>query len=542
MKNVHILITLLGCFASVAFADIELPRRWEYSAPLISPEKRDADPSHAQKDPTVVHHDGRWHVFMTVKLPGRSVIEYCSFEKWETANASKRTLLTVSDSDYFCAPQVFYFEPHKKWYLVYQVGMPGSKKMWVAYSTTSDISNPASWTKAQPMPGLDGGPDDPREVGGLDYWIICDDARAYLFFTSLNGKLWRLSTGIEQFPAGFGDCTVTLEAEIFEASHTYKLKGQDKYLTLIEQDGRRYFKAYIADRLDGEWTAIADTEAHPFAGATNIRPRKGVEAWTDNISHGELIRDSNDQRFVIDPDHLQLLFQGMLEKQKSGKGYGQFDWRLGLLTPDSTVQITLVGDSTVATANGWGDGFEELLKDSAKVHNAAKNGRSSKSFRSEGLWKPVIENPGDYLLIQFGHNDQPGKGPERESAAATDFRDHLRQYVKEAQSVGMKPVLVTSLTRRHWGKDGKIVPSLAEYAEATKAVATELGLPLIDLHALSITHANAIGAEAYEQFEPKTEKGIDHTHLNSLGSREVAKLVAEELVRVVPELADHFNF
>lgn len=186
------------------------------------------------------------------------------------------------------------------------------------------------------MPGLDGGPNDPRQEGGLDYWIICDAERAYLFLTSLNGKLWRLSTDIDRFPAGFGDCTLALDAEIFEASHTYKLKGQDQYLTLIEQDGRRYFKSYLANRLDGTWTPIADTEEKPFAGAVNIRPKKGVDAWTDNISHGELVRDSNDQHLVIDPDQLQFFFQGMLEENKSGRGYGQFGWRLGLLTPVET--------------------------------------------------------------------------------------------------------------------------------------------------------------------------------------------------------------
>ena len=340
MKSAYTLVTLLMCLTTPAIADLKLPEQWDYTAPLIAPEKRKTDPSHAQKDPTLVRHHGRWHVFMTVKLQGRSAMEYCSFAKWEDANASKRTLLTVSESDYFCAPQVFYFEPHEKWYLVYQVGVPGFRKMWVAYSTTTDISNPASWTKAQPMPGLDGGPSDPREVGGLDYWIICDDKRAYLFFTSLNGKLWRLSTDIDSFPAGFDDCTLALEAEIFEASHTYKIKGHNKYMTLIEQDGRRYFKAYIADRLDGEWTPLADTEERPFAGANNIRPGKGIEAWTDNISHGELVRDSIDQRLVIDPENMRFLFQGMLQKHKSGKGYGQFDWRLGMLTPASPDKAT----------------------------------------------------------------------------------------------------------------------------------------------------------------------------------------------------------
>ena len=97
---------------------LKLPVMWEYSDPLIAPEKRQSNISRAQKDPTVVFYGGRWHVFMTVKLPGKSAIEYCSFAKWNDADRAKRTILEVSDSDYYCAPQVFYFEPHKKWYLV----------------------------------------------------------------------------------------------------------------------------------------------------------------------------------------------------------------------------------------------------------------------------------------------------------------------------------------------------------------------------------------------------------------------------------------
>lgn len=79
-------------------ASLTLPAQWEYSAPLLSPEHRDLEPSRAQKDPTVVFHDGRWHVFMTVKLPDRTAIEYCSFEHWEEANGARRTLLQISDS------------------------------------------------------------------------------------------------------------------------------------------------------------------------------------------------------------------------------------------------------------------------------------------------------------------------------------------------------------------------------------------------------------------------------------------------------------
>ncbi|QDU37187.1 Alpha-L-arabinofuranosidase C precursor [Maioricimonas rarisocia] len=315
-------------------ADDLVPAQWEYTAPLIEPEDRDSERSHAQKDPTVVFHDGLWHVFMTVKLQGRSAIEHCSFARWEDANRSDRTILSISDSDYYCAPQVFYFTPHRKWYLIYQMGVPGQKKMWVACSTTDDITDPQSWTQARPI--LDGGPDDPREVGGLDYWIICDDERAYLFFTSLDGRMWRMWTPISEFPNGFDHCQVALKDRIFEASHTYRLEGQDRYLTIIEQNGRRYFKAYVADRLDGPWTPIADSAKRPFASWHNIRPAAGVDRWTDNVSHGELIRAGSDERLVVDPDNLQFVFQGMLERDKSKRGYGAYSWRIGMLRPISS--------------------------------------------------------------------------------------------------------------------------------------------------------------------------------------------------------------
>ncbi|MCB1224251.1 MAG: hypothetical protein KDK99_00450, partial [Verrucomicrobiales bacterium] len=132
---------------------------------------------------------------------------------------------------------------------------------------------------------------------------------------------------------GFGDCQLALEGEFFEASHTYRIKGRQEYVTLIEEDGRRYFKAYTADRLDGDWRPLAATAEQPFASFRNIRPAAGVEAWTDNVSHGELIRASNDQTLTVDSSDLRFLFQGMLEKDKRGVKYGGFSWRIGLLTP-----------------------------------------------------------------------------------------------------------------------------------------------------------------------------------------------------------------
>ena len=310
---------------------LKLPEQWEYSAPVLKPEQRHVERSRAQKDPTFVFHDGQWHLFTTSKLPGRSAIEYCCFEQWEQADAAPRTTLTVSDSDYFCAPQVFFFRPHGLWYLIYQMGVPNSQKMWVACSTTDDISDPASWSKARPL--LDGGPEDGRTVGGLDYWIICDDDRAWLFYTSLNGRMWRMWTERDRFPEGFRDCQLALRGPIFEASHTYRLKGQNAFLTIVEQSGQRHYKAYLASSLDGPWRPLRDSWQHPFAGATNVRPAADVAVWTDNISHGELVRVGSDERLLVDPKNLKMVFQGMLQRDKQRKGYGDFNWKIGILTP-----------------------------------------------------------------------------------------------------------------------------------------------------------------------------------------------------------------
>lgn len=201
-------------------------------------------------------------------------------------------------------------------------------------------------------------------------------------------------------------------------------------------------------------------------------------------------------------------------------------------------RIVLAGDSTVTDSSGWGIGFQACLAESVECINMAKGGRSSRSFRAEGLWDKCLKLKPDYLLIQFGHNDQPGKGPERESAADGDFRDHLRRYVEEAKAIDCKPVLITSLTRRRWNDQGKIQPTLAAYAEATKIVAAEMSVPLLDLNRLSIEQCNRIGPEAFRAFEPMTVEGADHTHLNQEGSLAVGAIVAKELAEIVKPLAN----
>src|SRR5215207_6355960 len=114
----------------------------------------------------------------------------------------------------------------------------------------------------------------------------------------------------------------------------------------------------------------------------------------------------------------------------------------------SKVRIVLAGDSTVTDIAGWGRGFAKSMNDGVEVVNLARGGRSSKSFRDEGHWRQVLDAKPNYILIQFGHNDQPGKGPERETDPRTTFRANMARYVDEVRALGATPILVTSLVRR----------------------------------------------------------------------------------------------
>jgi hypothetical protein len=303
--------------------------KWMVGSPLVSPAEYPGEFLYSVKDPTIVRYQGRWHLFCTIRGQKRShQIEYICFEDWKNVSAGRRQVLTLSEG-YFCAPQVFYFAPHKKWYLIYQASDESRKpSLQPACSTTGDIAAPNSWSK--PVLLFSKQPDNVN--AWIDFWVICDATRAHLFFTSLDGQMWRSETKLGDFPAGWSRPAVVLRGDIFEASHTYRLKGLDKFLTVVEAqaDDRRYYKAYLADSLDGEWTPLAATKDKPFAGPVNVTDTAG--RWTDSFSHGELIRDGFDQTLTVDPSNLRFLFQGVTDRDKAGKKYGEIPWRLGILT------------------------------------------------------------------------------------------------------------------------------------------------------------------------------------------------------------------
>jgi pectinesterase len=217
----------------------------------------------------------------------------------------------------------------------------------------------------------------------------------------------------------------------------------------------------------------------------------------------------------------------------------QFAAALTGRAPGTQVRIVLVGDSTVTDRSGWGAGFLRFLKPGAECINVASGGRSSKSFRAEGRWEPALALKGDYYLIQFGHNDQPGKGPARETDPATTFAENMARYVDEVRAIGGTPILVTSLVRRNFSADGsgRIESTLTPYVEAVKKVAAEKQIPLIDLHARSLALCESWGTERTAALNPKKENGKpDTTHLEGDASAVFARLIVEDLRQLVPAL------
>jgi hypothetical protein len=313
------------------------PLQWKSSAILIEPKSDETHQLVSIKDPTIVYYDDRWHVYATsANAQGNWNMVYLSFQDWTDAMSAQPYYIDNNPNltRYHCAPFVCYFRPHKKWYLIYQSQHP-------QYSTTDDISKPETWTKPESF--FASKPESAPQLW-IDYWLICDDTHAYLFFTGDNGRFYRCRTTIQDFPHGMSDPEIAIEETretVFEGSMTYKIKGTSKYLTLIEGlSPSRFYKAYLAGRLDGEWTPItgADTFEQPFAGANNVTFAEGVSPWTYEISHAEMIRDGYDQTPTIDPRNMQMLYQGR-HPGSDGKRYHALPYRLGLLRLDTSNKL-----------------------------------------------------------------------------------------------------------------------------------------------------------------------------------------------------------
>lgn len=204
-------------------------------------------------------------------------------------------------------------------------------------------------------------------------------------------------------------------------------------------------------------------------------------------------------------------------------------------------RIILVGDSTVASGGGYGDYLCRRQRADTVCLNLAKNGRSSGSFRAEGRWDEVQALLRDgagfgktYVLMQFGHNDQPGK-PGRSTDLVREYPANLARYVAEVKAAGGVPVLVTSLTRRSF-RNGYVWNDLAPWAAVARQVAQREGAALLDLNALSLAAVQSMGPAAADTLAAPKGAGFDYTHLGPKGGRFFGDMAARELLRLFPSL------
>lgn len=232
---------------------------------------------------------------------------------------------------------------------------------------------------------------------------------------------------------------------------------------------------------------------------------------------------------------------------------------LSAFTADRPVfTIFMIGDSTMANKDtaggnperGWGMMLPCYLSGEVRIDNHAVNGRSSKSFIDEGRWDRVLAQvkKGDYVFIQFGHNDEK-TDPKRHTVPGGTFDDNLRRFVNETRAKGGIPVLFNSIVRRNFVGD-TLRDTHGEYLESPRQVAREMGVTFIDMNRITHEFVQGLGAEESKKLfmwvQPNTVPALpqgreDNTHLNVYGGKIVSKLAADAIANAIPELKKYLT-
>lgn len=253
--------------------------------------------------------------------------------------------------------------------------------------------------------------------------------------------------------------------------------------------------------------------------------------------------------------------------------------------PADSVTVFMIGDSTMANKpldkenqeRGWGQMLPIYFEGPIKVDNHAVNGRSSKSFIDEGRWEKVREQirPGDYVIIQFGHNDEKAKSPDRYTVPGSTFDANLKKFVNETREKGGTPILMNSIVRRNFPANGiaaaqtddrqktrkkglenypaegdTLVDTHGDYRIAPRNVAEEMGVAFVDMNALTHELVQGLGKDASKSlymwmpvgvYEFAPNGRIDNTHLNVFGGIVVSRLAVNALAEKVQTLRPYIR-
>jgi hypothetical protein len=295
-------------------------RSWEIDSPIFENGTIGAFDEISVKDPTIVFFENAWHLFYTARGNNEYTTAYVSAKYLDGLNSASRFELKQirGKTRYGCAPQVFFFEPQKKWYLIFQ---NKDANYQPAFSTNTNISLPNSWTNPQKLLQKD------SSEKWIDFWVIADKTKVYLFYTEAHNGVVIRSTNLRDFPNGWSEGKKVFD-NVHEAVHVYKAINTNEFHMIYElnKQGIRSFGLAVSNNLEGSWKKVTDN----YATGNQLQYFDDTKRWTEMISHGEAIRTGYNQNMEYDPENCRWIIQGILKKELNLE-YPSLPWKLGII-------------------------------------------------------------------------------------------------------------------------------------------------------------------------------------------------------------------